>query len=364
MNTYNRNSELQNEMLPVDVVFHPSWWHRNEGIVFDEDFYFNPQKRVEVENQMERALYERWGKYGLGLDRDKSQPIVGAVHLAAGFLVSEMLGCKVEYVEDSAPRVIPANLERPEINTDAVFQSSAFKKFDALREALKAKYGYLKGDVNWGGILNIAMDLRGHSVFLDMFDVPETLKKFFSEIAGVIEKFTVGIKRESGTTSISVNRNVRHFPSGIYLHSECAHTMISLDYYADFLFAFDAKWSEKYRPYGIHYCGEDPHRYAEVFSSLPHLDFLDVGWGGDVKLLRQHLPETFLNIRLSPVDIIDQSAEQIESDITRLVQESDNPWLTGVCCINMDHHVTDDKVTTILETAGALRKEYSAESPV
>ena len=70
----------------------------------------------------------------------------------------------------------------------------------------------------------------------------------------------------------------------------------------------------------------------------------------------------FLNIRMSPVDIINQSAEKIESDITRLVQESDNPWLTGVCCINMDHNVTDDKVTTILETTEALRKQYAAES--
>ena len=34
--------------------------------IFDEDFFFHPAKRVEVERKMEQALYERWGRYGLG----------------------------------------------------------------------------------------------------------------------------------------------------------------------------------------------------------------------------------------------------------------------------------------------------------
>lgn len=52
---------------------------------------------------MEQALYDRWGQYGLGLERNESQLVIGAVHLAAGYLISEMLGCEVEYKEDSAP---------------------------------------------------------------------------------------------------------------------------------------------------------------------------------------------------------------------------------------------------------------------
>jgi len=33
-----------------------------------------------------------------------------------------------------------------------------------------------------------------------------------------------------------------------------------------------------------------------------------------------------------------------------------HPYLTGVCCINMDDHVSDDKVRTIFETVFDLRK--------
>jgi len=135
--------------------------------------------------------------------------------------------------------------------------------------------------------------------------------------------------------------------------------MISTEDYERFLMSFDARWSLSHRPFGIHYCGADPHRYAQSFAKLPHLDFLDLGWGGDVTLLRKHLPNTFFNIRLSPVEIIHQTPNQISSIIRKLVKESSNPALTGLCCINMDHQGTDEQVTAIFQTAEDLRREFA-----
>jgi len=207
------------------------------------------------------------------------------------------------------------------------------------------------------------LDLRGQLFFMDMIDRPDKAARFAAQIASVTERFFGEMARATGSTSISVNRNVRHIDKPIYLHSECSHVMISVEYYEQFLMGVDAAWSKKYRPYGIHYCGEDPHRYAESFAKLPHLDFLDVGWGGDVAKLRKYLPDTFLNVRLSPVEIIDQTPERIRQTVRKLVHESNNPWLTGVCSINMDHQVTDEQITAIFEAVESLRDEYAkAES--
>ncbi|TFG50994.1 MAG: hypothetical protein E4H40_00010 [Candidatus Brocadiia bacterium] len=350
---------IRSETLPVDIVLAPAWWFHNEGITFDEDFFYDPYRRVESERKMEQVLYERWGKYGLGRDRDKDHPVAGAVHLAAGYLLSEMLGCKVEYKENTPPQVICAR--QPDLNISArrAFESNAYKKFTLLLESLKTKYGYITGDVNWGGILNIAMDLRGESIFMDMFDRPAVVNGFLSEIAAVIEKFTQDLQKQTGTSSISVNRTVRLLEPAVFLHSECSHTMISVDDYRKFLFDFDIKWSRRYRPFGIHFCGMDPHRFAGIFAELPCLDFLDVGWGGDVAEIRRKLPKTFLNIRLSPVEIIEETPDKIEQTIRRLVADSGDPYLTGVCCINVDEKVTDDKITCIFETVAKLRKELS-----
>jgi len=359
MKPYVRNPLITATMLPVDMVLAPSWWNRHAGISFDRDFFYHPLRRVEAENQMEHVLYEKWGRFGLGADREEQRPEIGPVHLAAGYLLQEMLGCRVAYAEDQPPQVIPAELESLALDVDAAFKSPAYHAFCDLMARMGERHGYLTGDVNWSGVLNIALDLRGERLFMDRYDRPDAVDAFFWAIAEVIARFVQTIQKETGSSSISVNRTVRHIQQPVFLHSECSHTMISVKDYEATLMPIDAVWSQRYRPFGIHYCGQDPDRFAASFAKLPHLDFLDVGWGGDVRVLREHLPNTFLNLRLSPVEIIEASEDELGATIRRLVRESGNPWLTGICCINMDDQVTDDKITTIYETVESLRSEYA-----
>lgn len=355
---FSRNDLLQNDLLPVDVVLAPAWWNRHAGITFDEDFFYHPARRVEAERRMEQVLYDRWGAYGLGLQHGEDLPQVGAVHLAAGYLVSEMLGCQVDYLPGAPPQVHPAHAESLDVSCEQALASPAFRRLERLLEALKTRHGYLCGDVNWSGVLNIALDLRGQDFLTDLVDRPEDAAAFAAGIAQVIERFTALVGSATGTTSISVNRNVRHM-APVFLHSECSHVMISTAAYERLLMPLDAAWSRTHRPFGIHYCGPDPHRYAAAFARLPHLDFLDVGWGGDVARLRQHLPDTFLNIRYSPVEIVKQSADEIRQTIRTLVAQSGNPWLTGVCLINVDDTVADAQITALLDEVAQLRKELS-----
>ena len=115
--------------------------------------------------------------------------------------------------------------------------------------------------------------------------------------------------------------------------------------------------------YGIHHCDADPHRFAQSYAKVPNLDFLDAGWGCDVSVLRQHLPRTFLNLRLSPVEMVEQTPDEIRQTVRTLVRQSDNPRLTGVCCINMDQQVRDEQVAAIFEEVQSLRMEYEASEP-
>jgi len=131
--------------------------------------------------------------------------------------------------------------------------------------------------------------------------------------------------------------------------------MISESDYENLLLDHDVEWSNQNRPFGIHYCGGDPHRFAESYSKIPHLDFLDVGWGGNVKQLREKLPDTFFNLRLSPVEIRTQTPGEINQTIKKLISDSGNPYLTGICCINMDDSVDDRKIDAIFETVKKIR---------
>ena len=257
MKKFYRNPFIQSGMLPADVVFHPSWWHKNAGIVFDEDFFYHPLKRIEVERKMEQELYQRFGKYGPGNNAGKDLPVIGAVHIAAGYILSEMLGCKVIYSENSSPQVVSAEMEELKPDAGKAFKSSVFKRFLNLQEKLKARFNYIVGDINWGGVLNTALDLAGEKVLTDFYTKQEETQRQLFEIAAITEKFVAGIMKETGSSSISVNRTVGQIKKPVFLHSECSHTMISTELYEEFLLPVDMEWSKKYRPFGIHYCGKE-----------------------------------------------------------------------------------------------------------
>ena len=91
-------------------------------------------------------------------------------------------------------------------------------------------------------------------------------------------------------------------------------------------------------------------------------DVILYSWGGDVAALRRALPRTFLNIRLSPVEIVSQSPESIRSTIRQKVAQSADPYLTGICCINMNRRVSDQQVAAILESVAELRGELCGRS--
>lgn len=91
---------------------------------------------------------------------------------------------------------------------------------------------------------------------------------------------------------------------------------------------------------------------APAFAEIERLTFLDVGWGGDVALLRKYLPETFFNIRLNPVEIQRYSYGELQRNITERVTASGNDLTrTGICCVNMDKDVTDRRIYEIFNVA-------------
>ena len=162
---------LGKRMLPVEIVLAPGMVEPARGHHFRRRLFLSSgEARRSRAARWSRRCYDRWGSFGLGQRPRQTLPVVGPVHLAAGFLLSEMLGCTVEYVADGPPLVRAANRENLEVTPDAAFHSAAYRRWDSLCDALKTKHGGLLGDVNWGGILNLGLDLRGQNLFIDMLD--------------------------------------------------------------------------------------------------------------------------------------------------------------------------------------------------
>jgi uroporphyrinogen-III decarboxylase len=348
----------QTKNLPIGIVFHPNWWYKNYNIHFGKDFFYDPIVRVDSDLRMRRALSERFPDLELGVNEIKPRPVVGGTLLAAGYIISNILGCEIHYFEDAPPEVIPVNLTDDQVmslNTPNIIETPVIQDLIKMFDTLQNKFGYLEGDINWEGIQNVALNLRGQQLFIDYLMNPELAKKLLDTVYNTIVQFLEFMKTKTNTTSISVNRIVQKVDPEIHLHSNCTVTMISADNYREFLFPYDKKLSEKFQPFGIHYCGTDMHKVATDFAKLDKVDFFDVGWESDIKFCRKVLPDKFLSLRLSPERMQSKSVEEIEEDIQNLLKEAGPLNKTGLCCVNMDFGTPDENIRKLFE----ISKKYN-----
>lgn len=308
---------------------------------------------------MSRLLWERFGGFGYGVENPVPEPVIGPVHLAAGYMFSSLWGCKIEYPKDSSPNVIPLSMSVEELYGKEIpeqEQNREFQDFIALINAFKKRFGYVKGDINWTGVQNLALDLMGQQLFMSYFDNPRAMHTIFDKITRSIIDTLGIIRAETGTTSISVNRSIENVEPTINLHSNCSVQMISNETYEEFLLPVDIELSRHLQPYGIHHCGNNMHNVAQGYSKVGDACFFDVGWGADIDFCRKKIPDAFFNVRLSPVKIKDCAPDEVETDLVNLLENAGDLSKVGICCINMDNGTPDENVMKIFEVAERYRK--------
>lgn len=346
------------QLLPVEVVFAPDWWHARFGINFDRGFFFDPARRVAEESRMRGALYETFGDLGLGEKDDVSRPIVGAVHLAAGYFIASLLGCAVVFHDNAPPDVIPANIGDKALENwtpPALEDSPEMRELLILVEVLRNEYGAVEGDINWSGVQNAALDLRGQSLLMDYYDKPETVARVLDGIAGLLVDFVSFMDEVTGTSSISVNRSILKIDQRLHLHSNCSVTMISADVYRQFLLPIEKRLASRFQPYAIHHCGTDMDRFATSYAEIGDVALFDVGWGSDVSACRKALPDAYLNLRLSPSRLASCTPEEIAVDVKNLALAAGPLDKTGFCCVNLDATVPDENVRAFFHAVDEIR---------
>ena len=344
--------------MKYDITFHPSWWHENAGIDFTQQFFDDPEYRMEADIKMRRTLYEHFGDLGIGEKDPQKRPLLGTDLLAAGYLLSELMGCGIRYQADNSPQVECMDLDEdsidqiqvPDLDTSEVWQRTQ-KQIDYLLE----KYGHVETYVNLQGIQNIAMDIMGQELMVSYYTAPE-------EINGLLEKITkmsieVGkrFKALSNDVSGGVTAIVRQTVPECYLTSNCSVEMISNDLYEEFLLKYDQELADAFGNFGIHHCGKSMEHVVEGYSKVKGLTFAEVGAFSDIKTVRSHLPGIFLNARYSPVRLMNDSKEDIFSEVKYLAENGqENGQKISVSCVGIDNHVSDTQIRYFLEACRSV----------
>lgn len=345
--------------LPVDVVFHPNWWHNNYDLSFDRDFFYDPERRVWQESRMRRALYERFGDLGLGQKDAPRRPIVGPILMGSGYIVQEILGCEVKYQESGNPWVLPRNLSEAEVwgleVPEDIESTPSMRALLSLMDSLEAEFGFLQGDVPLHSVLNAAIDLRGQDYFIDLIENQPLVAHLNQVIARTIYEVGQRVKARTGHIAISVNRIIASFDPGIFIIPNCSLQMISPQMYQALLLEYDTWLGQQLPPVGFHHCGSNAHRFAPLYARAGAV-YLDVGWGSDVAACRAALPDAWLSLRLNPVKLLNATPEETAADVESLLQAHREPWdKVAVCCINMDYGTPDEVVRAIFQTVARHR---------
>ena len=149
---------------------------------------------------------------------------------------------------------------------------------------------------------------------------------------------------------------VEHVDRQMFFHANCSVQMISPKSYRDIQLPVEKRMAQSIQPYGIHHCGDNLHQIAPVYAELP-LTMVGVGWGSDVAKVREVMPDAFLNLRLSPVRMLQKSPEEIASDTAALLSAAGPLENVGICCINMDFGTPDENIFAMYEVVQHFRKQ-------
>lgn len=352
-------SNAEREFLPVELILNPNWWNHAAGISFDESFYLDAETRIQNDVVMRRVLHQRFGDMGLGEADPQFRPVIGSPYVAGGFVVPALLGAEIRFEPAAAPQPKAVHLNTAQIE---FLEKPDFRELWPMRQIiedmdrLEARFGpgSLVGDLNTDGLLNAAYHFYGQELFLDFYESPERVRRLLEIIGELIVDIALYVRSRTGSCSISVNPMVGRVDPAMFLHANCSVQMISPDSYREMQLPVEMRMAERIQPYGIHHCGENMHKIAPVYAELP-ASFFDVGWGSDVALCRQALPDAFLNLRLSPIRMLQCTPAEIAADTEKLLRVAGPLEKAGVCCINMDHGTPDDNIFAMFEVVRRYR---------
>lgn len=339
--------------MKYDITFHPSWWHKYAGIDFTREFFDDPEYRMECDIRMRRTLYEYFGAYGIGEKDPKKRPLLGTDLLAAGYLLSELMGCEIIYEADNSPQVKCRHLDEDriaDIKAPDLDKSEVWGRTQKQIDYLMEHYGHVETYINLMGIQNIAMDLMGQDVLLSYYTAPDELGALLDQITKLSIDVGRRFKALSGDVSGGVTAIIRQTCPDVYLTSNCSVEMVSNDIYEEFLLPRDQKLADAFTPFGIHHCGKTMEHVVDGYAKVKGLTFAEVGAFSDLKTVRKKLPKVFLNARYSPVRLMDAPKDAIKDEVRALVRDGqENGGLVSVSCVGIDKNMPTGQVIAFLE---------------
>jgi hypothetical protein len=360
--------------MRVSLGFTPNWYHVRLGIDFGESWHLDPEYRYNQSLRMRELLSElfptveyfriRWrdarttgstaigqaavGSTAIGKAAVGSTAIGKAAVGASGtvassngrfcpecatissvfgiMLLSSCYGIPLEYRPDNWPDAA-AGIHLPKDELASIVARGPFdmahpaslpgggvtvRSLFSQMDHIQRHWGPIHGYLNYQGILNVALKLRGNDLFMDMFDDPDFVHALLGHVArtiGDLSKVVQARQRASG------------FDIDLLSMSNCVMSMVSPEQYEKFVLPLDRQLSSQYHRFGVHTCSWVIDQYAAALRRIDRMGYIDTGMDSDLGRVKQLFPDTRRAVLYSPVRAEAKNLAGIATDLERVARE-------------------------------------------
>jgi len=328
----------------LGMGFNFGFIHSKFGFDLGERFHKDPEYRVKTTQEVDRHIFDLYGKIGLGFENPPPRP---SVEPFGHRLVPAMYGCECHFAVDTEPWVTERFYTEDDILELREWSWNDFEKSIPVQETVRqaeylhGKYGKFSSLPNLGSTINTAISLRGNQLFIDYLENPELLRKLYKNITGLM------------IMAVEYFEKIDKLPVNSLFLGNCTVAMISPDNYQSINMESDVGFIDYAKGKGASFCVHQdsnvtPH--IENYARLPHVSILDVGMDTDFELLSEHFPNADVNCIWFPQWVISHTPSEIEEEVGRLMEIGTRFRSFSFTLYEIDELISDEKLLALFES--------------
>ncbi len=326
--------------MRVSLGFTPKWYRDRLGTDFGESWHLDPEYRYAQSLRMRELLTELFPSVDYFRAGSSARSGAGAADGSGDFcpecatissvfgimLVSSCYGLGLSYRSDNWPDAAGgAHLGKDEL-ADIVSRGAfdfnmpgslggggaTIRSLFAQMEEIRQRWGPIHGYLNYQGILNIALKVRGNDLFMDFFDDPQFVHGLFGHIARTIGDLSKEVQRRQRASG---------FPIDLLSMSNCVMSMVSPEQYEEFVLPLDQRLSSEYPRFGVHTCNWVIDPYADSLRKIAKMGYIDTGMHSDLARTKRLFPDARRAVLYTPGEAESKSLQELHTDLERVARE-------------------------------------------
>ena len=327
--------------LRPEIGFTPAWYRQDLAIDFGEAFHTDPACRRACLLDMHALLEERFPGTGIGAGPDgRGEPLDLLTGTFGATVVAGIYGMEIVFAPDQWPTVggPPLGVEEIDVLEPPDLDRSRF--FQGLMDQvdwIAGHHGPVVGFLNWQGILNNALRLRGQELFIDLLEEPQRCHRLFT---------CIGTTMIDGIKRLQARQRATGADYRFATLSNCTVNLVSATCYRDQVRPHDQRIAAEFDSLGLHNCAWKADPYLDEYAALPNLGYIDMGIDSDLVLARRLFPQARRAVMYKPTDLSNKPPEAIRADLDRIGREF------GPCdlvCADIEAGTPDERIHHLLD---------------